>query len=383
MQQACLSKNHYAFHWPTGRIRPVSEVNQLGIEYASLPDGKQKEEKLLELCRCFHGYLMKYLNMILRGHLPKYENRVNRDAVNMLRYFIPRGKPVNEGTLSQTCRTLHLAFKQMSPDEVYDTLNFCFLNAVSKYDPHYVDKMKQVIGALEKCGIRQRSVSVEEVNENLDFDCSRLLRVLARRSHIAPEAASSGGKKARFAAGKWPPPEELFSNGPIGFTYFVQRWFKYFLQEFIESRMRELEAKDGLLPAGHRRLHSQVFQNMSDHDTVILPVAGRQELDRAGAHQFDVLGKARPCRGHHVRIHIHSHQTTVPPNGGALPAGFPGCSRYPAPGHLGTPAATPGCGSPVRTALPATARQPAAPGGERSFSFLAPRACSGCAKLSM
>jgi hypothetical protein len=48
----------------------VEEINALGFRYATLPAGADKEEALLGLCRAFHPYLMKYLAMICRGHVP-------------------------------------------------------------------------------------------------------------------------------------------------------------------------------------------------------------------------------------------------------------------------------------------------------------------------
>jgi hypothetical protein len=50
------------------------EINDLGRRYAELPaemagiSNPAKQELLLELCQCFHPYLMKYLVMICRGH---------------------------------------------------------------------------------------------------------------------------------------------------------------------------------------------------------------------------------------------------------------------------------------------------------------------------
>ena len=38
----------------------------VGRQYAASRD----QDLLLEICRCFHPYLMKYLVMICRGHLP-------------------------------------------------------------------------------------------------------------------------------------------------------------------------------------------------------------------------------------------------------------------------------------------------------------------------
>jgi hypothetical protein len=45
----------------------LAAVNLLGYSYATAPDSAAKEAKLLEVLECFHGYLMKYLCMIVRG----------------------------------------------------------------------------------------------------------------------------------------------------------------------------------------------------------------------------------------------------------------------------------------------------------------------------
>jgi hypothetical protein len=57
-------------------IKSLPEINDLGRRYAELPaemagiSNPAKQELLLELCQCFHPYLMKYLVMICRGHVP-------------------------------------------------------------------------------------------------------------------------------------------------------------------------------------------------------------------------------------------------------------------------------------------------------------------------
>jgi hypothetical protein len=64
-------------------FRPNAEVTDLGLRYAQA-EGQEKEELSLELLHCFHSYLMKYVDMILRGHLPRYGGRVNEDAKKLL-----------------------------------------------------------------------------------------------------------------------------------------------------------------------------------------------------------------------------------------------------------------------------------------------------------
>ncbi len=56
---------------PAGKLKVIKslpELTDLGRRYAELPAAvPEKEALLLELCQCFHPYLMKYLVMICRG----------------------------------------------------------------------------------------------------------------------------------------------------------------------------------------------------------------------------------------------------------------------------------------------------------------------------
>jgi hypothetical protein len=58
--------------------------------------GREKEHLFLELCQAFHGYLMKYLVMICRGHVPTMgvgpnKAKVNKDIEPFLKLFLPKG----------------------------------------------------------------------------------------------------------------------------------------------------------------------------------------------------------------------------------------------------------------------------------------------------
>jgi hypothetical protein len=65
-----LSAAHYAAKWPTDAVACTpAELTKLGAEFVNLPEGQEKETLLLEILQCFHGYLLKYVSMILRGHL--------------------------------------------------------------------------------------------------------------------------------------------------------------------------------------------------------------------------------------------------------------------------------------------------------------------------
>src|SRR5206468_458354 len=133
--------------------RTPAELTKLGAEFVNLPEGQEKEKLLLEILQCFHGYLLKYVSMILRGHLPLQRNgrtkEVNKDTHLLLRCFIPREQAANRATLGAACRTLHLAFKGMEADEVYDQLMICMVKAIKRYDPYYSEKVKATVEAID------------------------------------------------------------------------------------------------------------------------------------------------------------------------------------------------------------------------------------------
>ena len=65
---------------------------------------------LLEILECFHGYLMKYLCMIVRGTIPPANTRAGKDAMELLRTLAPRGstpkgtKP-SKALMDSTCKS--------------------------------------------------------------------------------------------------------------------------------------------------------------------------------------------------------------------------------------------------------------------------------------
>jgi len=46
----------------------------------------------------------------------------------------------------------------------------------------------------------------------------------------------------------WPPSADFFAGdgNVIGLTYYLQKWFRFHLQDWMEKRSRELESKDGV-----------------------------------------------------------------------------------------------------------------------------------------
>ncbi|MDQ2841956.1 MAG: hypothetical protein M3Y72_13140 [Acidobacteriota bacterium] len=190
-ERAGFSTLHYAAKWPTDAvIKTPAELTKLGAEFVDLPEGQDKERLLLELLQCFHGYLLKYVSMILHGHLPLQRNgrskEVNKDTHLLLRCFMPREQAANRASLGAACRTLHLAFKGMDADEVYDQLMICMVKAVRRYDPYYSNKVKAAVAVLEG-GLKDRKkFTASEVSSRawvrggLVLTCSRETRLFAR-----------------------------------------------------------------------------------------------------------------------------------------------------------------------------------------------------------
>jgi len=80
-----------------GVVKPLEEISDLGRRYAGLADCQEKEDLLLEICQCFHPYLMKYLVMICCGRVPIVGHGsnpcyTNKDVKPFLLYFLPKGQ---------------------------------------------------------------------------------------------------------------------------------------------------------------------------------------------------------------------------------------------------------------------------------------------------
>jgi hypothetical protein len=193
-----------------------------------------KEEMVLEILEKFHGYLMKYVTMIIRGTTPPLNTPAGKDSKLMLRTLIPRNTPVTKDTLNAACKMLHLAFKGMTTEDIYDTLAYCFMRAARRYDPYFTDKMKSICEAIHALPTSFKQAQLET---RVGFDCTGYLRNLVRKGYLT----SVTGKKKVMAYRKgaaWPPPAKFFQSGPIGFVYVLQMWFRYYFHEFIDESAR-------------------------------------------------------------------------------------------------------------------------------------------------
>jgi hypothetical protein len=156
----------------------------LGRRYAELPaemagiSNPAKQDLLLELCQCFHPYLMKYLVMICRGHVPilgigpkSSFGNVNGDVKKFLYYFLPKGQTLTRQNLNPVVRHLHLAFKEMETEERYDVLMEQLMRAIKQYDPTYTEKVKLVVEAINRELSKRTQFAAVDVRRYVDFDC--------------------------------------------------------------------------------------------------------------------------------------------------------------------------------------------------------------------
>jgi hypothetical protein len=206
MRQASLPAGHYTMSWPIDKLQPVTEISALGQRYAELPaevlqgnllvSNPVKQDLLLELCKCFHPYLMKYLVMICHGHMPVWGNQVNKDILQFIQYFLPKGSKLNKQTIQEAIRHLHLAFKGMETEEIYDVLMSQLIRAIAKYDPKYTEKVRLVVEAIDGKLSDSKQLRLAELNKYVDFDCDRYIRLLCRRGFLTPVTGPEKSKPA-------------------------------------------------------------------------------------------------------------------------------------------------------------------------------------------
>jgi len=137
-----------------------------------------------------------------RGHVPiaghgTNPNFINKDVKPFLMYFLPKGqKPGARGSMSKVARHLHLAFKGMEAEEVYDVLSTHLMSAINGYDPHYKRKVKLVVETIQNELSKRKQFTAADINRHLDLDCNRHLRLLVRVGFL--RAVEEGGAARRI-----------------------------------------------------------------------------------------------------------------------------------------------------------------------------------------
>jgi hypothetical protein len=241
-----LAPSHYAGKWiipEEDQHYDLKAVNLLGRTYAATPDSADKEAKLLEVLECFHGYLMKYLCMIIRGTIPLANSRAGRDAKELLRTLAPRGAQPTKELTDATCKTLHLAFKQQTTEDIYDTVVFCFVKAARQYDPYYADKTRKVC---EELYALPKQFTVQQLETRVGFDCTGILRALVRKGYVAQSlerrkswdtSMVRSGRRRRHSL------RAVLSDLSMSFRCGLGYYFK----NHISEQLSELESNEGVL----------------------------------------------------------------------------------------------------------------------------------------
>jgi hypothetical protein len=173
-------------------------------------------------------------------------SRAGRDAKELLRTLAPRGVAPSKALTDATCKTLHLAFKNQTTEDIYDTLVFCFVKAARQYYPHYADKTRKVCEELY--GL-PKQFTIEQLEARVDFTCTGILSYLVRKEYLASIVGKKKVVGYKFGP-KWPAPASFFESGPVGFVYVIQMWFRYYVKTHISEQLSELESNEGVLQLG-------------------------------------------------------------------------------------------------------------------------------------
>jgi hypothetical protein len=247
-----LSAKHYASKWQASELddrNKLADVNKIAYEFATTTDQARKDELQLQLLECFHTYILKYLNMIIFGQLPSMKTPQGKDSKVFL-HLLLSGTSYNPNSLKDLrdrCKTLHLAFKdQPTTDEVYDTLAFIFLKVCAHYDPLYPKKTEKVCNYIESQPAG-KLITVDDISTAVDFDSINCLRILVSGKYIksvsGPKKKVIGYKRGE----KWPVHPKYFQVGSMGFVGFAQKFFRWYLRNYIKDKMKELESTKGVL----------------------------------------------------------------------------------------------------------------------------------------
>ena len=161
--------------------------------------------------------------------------------------------------------------------EIYDILIEQLLRAIRKFDPEYKKKLKQIVEMIDD-KFAGPKFTLAAANRHLGFDAVGHLRLLVGYQYLE---GIGKGEYGRTAA--WPPAAEFFTGQPIGLTYCVQTWFRYYLEQWISSSMRQLESKEGVYSLDCRgEFGSGSSQQSSGNTDLAIPAASRRAGTEGG-----------------------------------------------------------------------------------------------------
>lgn len=253
-----MPRGHFAADWEKTQIddyHDVAEITELGVRYKTLPVGEEREAIALKLIKCFHSYLMKYLNLIICGRLETFPGRQTipyKDTVMLLQFFLPRDTAPTAKNLNLVARNLHLAFKGVENDEIYNILVGCLLQAIEKYDPGYADRCHETIRGINQVSDSNKpEISLDLLEESLGFSPLPYLKLLKKKGFLSTETDKN--KQVWMKTESWPPPAKFLNSGPVGLPYYITKWFRYLFRAYITKTMAQIESKKDVLQLDHRK----------------------------------------------------------------------------------------------------------------------------------
>jgi hypothetical protein len=184
--QVNLSPWHYGAQTKERQVNVVQEVNKVGSHYALNPNGPDAT-KLIEY---FHGYIMKYVELLTRGIIAKQGHRIPSDTRKFLGLFRPKEsaniRPLAAKEMQTIAERIPNAFISMTADDIYNELVVLFLELASKFDSsiggftgyigcHFKYALKQRMfqvqrDALNYLNFFEELLDTEELDEDIDSD---------------------------------------------------------------------------------------------------------------------------------------------------------------------------------------------------------------------
>jgi len=120
----------------------------------------------------------------------------NQDIVKFIYFFMPKGTKINQRTVQIAIRHLHLGFKGLETEEIYDVLMSQLIRAIAKYDPKYTEKVKEVVDVIDEKLHSIKQIQLADVNQHVGFDSHRYLRLLCRRGYLTISSERAKKKPA-------------------------------------------------------------------------------------------------------------------------------------------------------------------------------------------
>lgn len=160
--QVALSPWHYGSQEDLKEIKTnlVAEVNVIGSRYAKEPNS----EDASKLIRFFHGYHLKYVELLSRGVISRDGKRVPSDTRRFLALFrltsADRTRPMGMAEMQAIASRIPNAFIMMSPDDIYNELVVMFLELARKFDTD-IGGFTGYIGYHFKYALKQKMFQVQ------------------------------------------------------------------------------------------------------------------------------------------------------------------------------------------------------------------------------